>query len=183
MPELAKSSGNSNIDALREEANQLPPAERMVEIHALEGRLCATTAQHNVLDLCMAVATSTDFSRGEKPVWLMLAGGSGSGKTYTAKLLGDLEHTLIELRGKVTAAGFHSGYNKRKTNEAVKGLLNELDNKCLILYELGKALSGSANDVKALIGTLADCFDGETRDQFGTQDYQGTILAHFSMIA
>jgi hypothetical protein len=128
----------------------------------------------------MATATSLDFSKGEKPVWLILEGNSGSGKTYTVELLDQYKGMVY--RGKLTAAGIASGYADGKGGK-VKGLFRELDQKCLVLTELGKTLSLNGNELKALMGTLASAFDGRVRDQVGTQDYQGDLRAHFAMLA
>jgi len=154
--------------------------ECMKTIHQLEDELIATPAQHMVLDLAMATGTTLDFSRGKKPVWLILEGNSGSGKTYTVELLEQYQSMVY--RGKLTAAGMASGYVDSKGG-TIKGLFRELDNKCLVLTELGKTLSLTGNELKALMGTLASAFDGTVRDQVGTQDYQGDLRAHFALLA
>jgi len=160
--------------------HRVQACECMKDIHELEAELIATPAQHMVLDLAMATATSLDFSKGKKPVWLILEGNSGSGKTYTVELLEQYQGMVY--RGKLTAAGMASGYVDSRGGK-VKGLFRDLDQKCLVLTELGKTLSLNGNELKALMGTLASAFDGTVRDQVGTQDYQGDLRAHFALLA
>jgi hypothetical protein len=57
-------------------------ADQYCQIHDLENELYATPAQHAMLDLAMAVASSVDLSivNGWPVVWLMFSGPRPAGK-------------------------------------------------------------------------------------------------------
>ena len=112
-----------------------------------------------------------------KPIWLMLAGSSGSGKTLLLKTLTDQEgvRQVSSIKGE---AAFLSGSNKReRAKDATGGILRELgDNGMLLYMDLTSLLSQDERTVKSMLAILRELYDQTWVRDIGGEG--GRSLAH-----
>jgi hypothetical protein len=148
-------------------------ADQYRQIHALENELYATPAQHAMLDLAMAVASSVEVSivNGWPVVWLMFSGPPSCGKTSTVELLRGCQSKVI-FRDQITAAGLKSDYVNPQSGKTPRGLLYGLDKHCLVIKEMAALFSLHPNALKTFIGTLQAAYDGQFDSQSGTVGHQ-----------
>ncbi len=94
------------------------------------------------------------------PVWLLIVGGSSSGKTETVQPLAALPFT--HLVGTLTEAAFLSGSSKRDTNaDSTGGLLREVgDFGILVLKDFTSLLSIHHDKRMAILAALREIYDG-----------------------
>jgi hypothetical protein len=159
------------------------PAARWNEIQQVEELLVATSYQRRMLDLSMAVSTAIDYSLVSELnplVWLIISGPPSSGKTTSVGLLKPYKQAVF--RDKITAAGLSSGFVNPKTGVTPKGLLVELDGKCLVIRELASLFVGRAKDVQGFLGILQTVFDGGYQSNDGTVGYK-EATGRFGIIA
>ncbi len=104
-------------------------------------------------------ATVANLMDGD-PAWLMIVGGSSSGKTETVQPLAALPFT--HLVGTLTEAAFLSGSSKRDTNaESTGGLLREVgDFGILLLKDFTSLLSIHHDKRMAILAALREIYDG-----------------------
>jgi hypothetical protein len=157
-------------------------ADQYRQIHTLENELYATPAQHAMLDLAIAVASSVDVSivNGWPVVWLMFSGPPSCGKTSTVELLRGCP-SKVTFRDQITAAGLKSDYVDPKSGKTPKGLLYALDKSCLVIKELASLFSLHPNALKAFIGMLQAAYDSQFDSQSGTVGHQ-SIKTRFAFL-
>lgn len=124
-------------------------------------------------------ATVANLMDGD-PAWLMIVGGSSSGKTETVQPLAALPFT--HLVGTLTEAAFLSGSSKRDTNaESTGGLLREVgDFGILLLKDFTSLLSIHHDKRMAILAALREIYDGSWSKRGGNdggknQEWSGKI--------
>src|SRR5262245_44404322 len=148
-------------------------ADQYHQIHALEHELYATPAQHAMLDVAMAVASSVEVSivNGWPVVWLLFSGPPSCGKTSTVELLRGCDSKVI-FRDQITAAGPKSDYIHPQSGKKTTGLLYGLNARCLVVKEMAALLSLHPNALRTFIGMFQAAYDGRFDSQSGTVGHQ-----------
>ncbi|MBI4158443.1 MAG: hypothetical protein HY505_02395 [Candidatus Yanofskybacteria bacterium] len=112
-----------------------------------------------VIDIAMAIAySSLKSDLVDVPLWGVLVGPPSSMKTELVKALRGLEH--IYYLDTLTSNPFSSGYVAPKGRKSYD-LLDELDNKCLVIRDMTTLFSLNEETVKKLLGELVAIYDEE----------------------
>jgi ABC-type dipeptide/oligopeptide/nickel transport system ATPase component len=94
------------------------------------------------------------------PIWLMLVGASGSGKTKLLRSLLGLERVVPVSSIKGEAALLSGVKKKEIARDATGGLLRVLgDNGCLAFMDFTSVLSKSRDALNEILGVLRELFD------------------------
>lgn len=116
------------------------------------------------------------------PVWLMLAGPSGGGKTAILKSILKLPRvrSVASISGE---AALLSGTSKKdRAEDATGGVLTELgDNGCLAFMDFTSVLSKGKESVSETLGVLRELFDRTWRRDIGSDG--GRSLQHTGRVA
>jgi hypothetical protein len=111
------------------------------------------------------------------PIWTMLIGQSGSGKTKMLKSLLKLPRVVAvgSMKGE---ASFLSGTSRReKAKDATGGVLNKLgDNGCIAYMDFTTLISKGENVVNEILGALRELFDETYQREVGTEG--GRTIEH-----
>lgn len=114
----------------------------------------------NYIDVVLATVVAHGF--GGDPLWLMLIGSSGSGKTELLRALyGERIHHMSNL----TPQALVSGLKQTKGDPSV---LPDLDGKVWVIKDLTTLLSEHPKDRAKIFGQLRDVYDGFTSKAFGS---------------
>lgn len=111
------------------------------------------------------------------PVWMMIAGDSGGGKTMILKSFLKLPKVRSVSSIKGEAALLSGVSEKDKAKDATGGLLRELgDNGCMAFMDFTSVLSKGKDAVSELLGVLRELFDGTWSRDIGGEG--GRSLSH-----
>lgn len=113
----------------------------------------------DIIDVVMAIAFSSlkpEFS--DVMLWGIIAGAPSSMKTEMMKALRGLSH--IYYLDTLTSNPFASGYVAPKGHKSYD-LLDELDDKCLVIRDMTTLFSLNEETVKKLLGELVAIYDEE----------------------
>jgi hypothetical protein len=132
---------------------------RLAEIHQWLARLVSAPGLHRLLDIAMATVVSVDLSiaEGTPLVWLLAPAAPSTGKTETVLSLHG--YSKAKFVDTLTPEAFATAY-KDKDKKKGKSLLDELDDKCLVIKDLTTIFSLQDYKVKKLLGDLATIHDG-----------------------
>jgi len=125
----------------------------------------------------VVLATVIAHSFGGDPLWLMLIGASGSGKTELLRALsGDRVYHLSNLTPQTLVSGL-------KLQRGDPSLLPEIDGKVLVVKDLTTLLSENAKDRSKIFGQLRDLYDGFTSKAFGSGVGKRSYGCHVGLVA
>jgi len=147
------------------------------EVHAAFEQIGAVN--RDILDIVMSSAYSslrTDLV--EAPLWAVLVGAPSSMKTELVKGLNGLPH--IYYLDTLTSNPFASGYVAPKGKKAYD-LLDELNDKCLVIRDMTTLFSLNEDTVKKLLGELVAIYDQEFAKFSATRGKQ-SYKARFSLL-
>jgi hypothetical protein len=157
-------------------------ADRLLKIHALLDDVTSSPGSHDILELALGTVLSLPVSQRDETavVWLLIVGPPADGKTFAVLLLKNADS--VYYLDTVTENFLASGYRDDKTGKSAPSLFKELDEKCVIIKELGTVFGLRADKVKKFLGDLQAIYDGEYHKATGTV---GTIRgkASFTMVA
>ncbi len=146
-----------------------PPRQAMQPVHEAVSKLLQFE-DYSFIDVLLATHVANQSNK-EEPVWLMLVGPSSHGKTEILENIATLPGTKI--LGGLTPRTLISGQIVQgKPAQTVKGvgLLNELDEKTVVIFDGSQILGLRREERKALLGQLRDVFDGRLSYSFGTHN-------------
>jgi hypothetical protein len=156
--------------------------DRLLRIHALLDEVTSSPGSHDILELALGTALSLPVSQRDETalVWLLIVGPPADGKTFAVLLLKNAAG--VYYLDTVTENFLASGYRDDKTGKPAPNLFKELDEKCIIIKELGTVFGLRADKVKKFLGDLQAIYDREYHKATGTV---GTIhgKAAFTMVA
>jgi hypothetical protein len=113
------------------------------------------------------------------PLWLMLKGPPGSGKT---ELLSPLQgRPEAEFVSNLTSAALISGYGDPTKDESDWSLLPQLDGRCMVVKDFTTILSMNPMQRDEIYGILRDAYDGHASKAFGTGKRQ--YKSKFNLLA
>jgi len=146
-------------ELLRTESN-------LYRIHAALDEL--SSAGHDLIELVLATAISLPITQAAKDalVWLLIVGAPSSDKTNQATLLREMPH--VYFLDTLTENAFITGYIP-EDGQPPKDLLAELDQRCLIVKELGAIFSLKAELIRKVLGDLQAIYDGHFAKYTGTR--------------
>lgn len=130
-------------------------------------------------DTYIDVVLATVIAHGFKgdPLWLMLIGASGSGKSEILRALyGERVYHLSNL----TPQTLVSGLKQRKGDPS---LLPDINGKVVVVKDLTTLLSENAKDRSKIFGQLRDLYDGFTSKAFGSGVGRRAYGCHVGFIA
>lgn len=129
------------------------------------------------IKLALATIISTQLS-GNDPVWLLLVGPAGEGKSVIIESVEGSTKVLWEstLSSKSLCSGFGLGATR-----ADPSILARVDNKCLALKDYTEILEKSEIERREIQSILRGAYDGRLKRPFGTgvREY----ICKFSMLA
>jgi hypothetical protein len=100
------------------------------------------------------------FLPGRPPVWLMVLGPPGCGKTKLLEFVGT--NTKGVVRSKLSPAAFLSGYDKN-----LSLLTPDVDGKNLVIKDMSSMVTGRADRIEELTSQLRYLYDGELAPHTG----------------
>lgn len=172
---------SAGADSLATVTKQSTATDRLLKIHALLDEVTSSPWSHDILELAMATALSLRISQQDETalVWLLIVGPPSSDKTFAVLLLktaGDVYYLDT-----VTENFLGSGYRDEKGGRA-PDLFKELNEKCVVIKELGTVFGLRPDKVKKFLGDLQAIYDREYHKATGTV---GTIhgKAAFAIVA
>ena len=120
-------------------------------------------------------AVAANHLQGFDPVWLLVVGSSGGGKTEILRPLTTLPH--VHLAATLTMAGLLSGSSKRdRGKDATGGLLRQVgDFGIIVPKDFTSVLTMSGDRRDELLSALREIYDGEWVRHVGTDG--GQMLA------
>ena len=115
----------------------------------------------------LAAAAANLYLPGE-PVWLLLVGASGGGKTEIVRALSTLPQ--VQQAATVTEAALLSGTPKREHSKDAKGgLLNQIGERGVIVFKDFTSILSLHKDARAqVLAALREIFDGAWTRHVGT---------------
>jgi len=122
-----------------------------------------------LVKLVYAAFLANTIEDAEHPVWLMIVGPPGSGKT---RMVNWFEQThIVKILSDMTPAALLSAYDKEAS------ILNGMDGKTLIVTDMSSVLEGPPELVGKLFGSLRHAFDGRYRRATGrgTSEFEGKM--------
>lgn len=127
------------------------------------------------IDVVLATVVAHRF--GGDPLWLMLIGASGAGKTELLRALsGERIYSLSDL----TPQALVSGLKLRKGDPS---LLPDMDGKVVVIKDLTTLLSQNEKDRAKIFGQLRDLYDGYTSKAFGSGVGRRSYACRVGLIA
>lgn len=170
------------------QADALSPAEktdkkkRVITERANHKELFKTFSNQLKLDsedtLAIVLATVLAHRLPGDPLWVLLVGKSGAGKTEFLTTLEDFDECVFT--AEFTPHTLVSGMNT--TMGMDPSLLPKLDNKVLVVKDFTVILSMHPTGRDEIFGQLREAYDGNYRKQFGnglSREYE----AHFGLLA
>ncbi len=138
----------------------------LYRIHALLEDL--SSASHDLIELVLATAISLPVTQAasEALVWLLVVGAPSSDKTNQVTLLREMPN--IYFLDTLTENAFVTGYVP-ESGERPKDLLAELNERCLVVKELGALFSLKAELIRKVLGDLQAIYDGHFAKYTGTR--------------
>ncbi len=132
----------------------------------------------DLVDVVMSVPAGNRLLTTD-PLWLLLKGPPGSGKTEALNALTGVPDEVVFV-GNITPAALVSGWGL-STGEADASLLPTLDGKTLVVKDFTTVLSMNPAARDEVFATLRDVYDGHASKHFGTgrREYK----SRFNMIA
>jgi hypothetical protein len=160
---------------------------RLQKIHKLLGGVTSSPHIHDLVEVVIATATSLPLCRSDHaaPLWLLVEGNPSSGKTDAVFTLKGVESVFW--LDTLTENSFLSGYVEDDKSKAGRRrphvqLLDQLDDKTLVIKDFTTLLSGKDEKVKRVFGELQSIFDGEFSKATGTVGVLRS-KSRFAMIA
>ena len=105
------------------------------------------------VEIILATAVAT-YLKGD-PLWVLLVGPSGGGKTEILNMFTDAEDVMV--LSKMTSHTLMSGLSTVKEGE---DLIYQLDGKLLVIKDLAPILEMGRDEQKEVLSDLRDAFDG-----------------------
>jgi len=138
----------------------------LYRIHAALDEL--SSAGHDLIELVLATSVSLPMTQAVKDalVWLLVVGAPSSDKTNQVTLLRDMPH--VYFLDTLTENAFITGYIP-EDGQPPKDLLAELDQRCLVVKELGAIFSLKAELIRKVLGDLQAIYDGQFAKFTGTR--------------
>ena len=134
----------------------------------------------DVVDFLLAMMIERYYPYG-KPVWVFLIAASGAGKTKLLKMFTAWKQTYYI--SEVKKKDLVSGYKEAGDADSVKyGILEDFDNKTVIIDDMSQILSGDKEERNAVFGTFRLVFDGEEHKGYGNRKGKLTYKADFGMV-
>jgi hypothetical protein len=127
------------------------------------------------LDIVLATAAA-NFIEGD-PVWLLLVGPSGGGKTELLNMFQDSKHALTI--SKFTKNTLLSGFKNLPTGQ---DLLFQMKDKLVIIKDLAPILELGKDEQREILADLRDAYDGYVSKRWGTGQTK-TWKGKFGLIA
>ncbi len=144
-------------------------ADRLIKIHALLDEVTSSPWSHEVLELAMATVASLPISERDETalVWLLIVGEPSTDKTFVVLLLKTARGVYSV--DTVTENFLGSGY-RDDTGKAAPNIFAKLDQKCIVIKELGTVFSLRPDKVRKFLGDLQAIYDREYHKLTGTVD-------------
>lgn len=138
---------------------------RLEELLAIFGRWLHLPDESAVLAVLGAVAANR---LDGDPVWLLLVGPPGGGKSETLQALGDLPH--VHSAATLTEAALLSGTPKKEHADSAKGGLLRVMGEfgIVVAKDFGSVLSMNRDARAALLAALREVYDGSWTRHVGT---------------
>jgi hypothetical protein len=132
----------------------------------------------NLVDVTLAVPAGNRLFATD-PLWLMLKGPPGSGKTEVLNPLYGLSQWALFV-SKLNTQALISGFSDPKS-EKDHSLLPQLNGKCLVIKDFTTILAMNDKQRDEIFGILRDVYDGHASKHFGTgrKEYQ----SRFNLLA
>ena len=119
--------------------------------------------------------TIANFFQDTTPVWLILIGASGSGKTDFLEIFRGHDKTQFE--SKMTGQTLFSG------KKGVPHKIWQFNDKCIFVKDLAPMQGGSGDDLKNLFGYLRDAYDGNVDVSWGSGQADAHWEGKFGLVA
>lgn len=116
------------------------------------------------------------------PVWLVMLGASGSGKTEVLKVIEGAK-CVYPVTG-ITSNALVSGYIQKDAegNPINNSLLRLLDGKIMLLKDLSEFITKGREEMQKIWGILREAFSGSVHYGFGGQAKMVVIRSLFQML-
>lgn len=102
---------------------------------------------------CVTASYMANVLEGRPPIWLVILGDPGGGKTELLKLFEKCERTVS--KSNITPASLLSGWDSAESL-----LTPEMDGKVLLLYDFSTFIEGSRDQVVKLMSLMRYVYDG-----------------------
>lgn len=169
--------------------NASEPAREPLERNTFEEVLAdfkqvyhVTQDMEDCILFCLAIIATTPIRRD--PVWGMLVGPPGSGKTCLIDAFQWCTH-VADHHSTLTATTMVSGYKVPNGDGTYKdmSLIHSIDGKTLFIKDLTAILSKPATVQDEFFGLIRDIYDGHYKHQFGNGKVIDVHDVNFSIVA
>jgi predicted transcriptional regulator len=110
-----------------------------------------------VIKLILATVISNRKNKGDKPIWLLLLGGSSSGKTILLQLLRKVGKWVIDV-DTLSVNTFASGFGG---NDRDNSLLHKANNGILVFKDFTTITSMNEEGLREIMGQMRAIYDGK----------------------
>jgi hypothetical protein len=158
------------VPRLREPPRFRDPVLDAIGVHDAVDVFCRWLAlDHPPLELYATLGAYAANMLDGDPVWLMLIGGSGSGKTELLMSLRALDRVVFRSTLSGEAALLSGTAKKERAKDSTGGLLHEIgEHGVLVLKDFTSILSMNRDTRAILLAALRETFDGSWSRQVGT---------------
>lgn len=130
-----------------------------------------------LIDVCMAVALHSTIQESGTPIWIVIIGPSGAGKTQIASQPFQKWTDRIYNIDMITPRTFVTGFVKGKD------LLPSLQGKLVLLKDLSSITEARPDSAKEIFAQLRHIFDGNLSGNWGSGKDSVSYKTQFDMIA
>ncbi len=143
--------------------DDIPIVERKEFYRELKDLLIFEDVQRSQMDIFLAAVIANLKTKG-RPVWLLIVGPPGCGKTMGMLALANspFVHTVSAMK----PAALISGWGLKGSEDM--SLIPKLDGKILMVKDMSSLLSQNKDVVAEVLGLLRDAYDGCCSRPFGT---------------
>ena len=133
----------------------------------------------------VAIAATLDREIPGDPIWIFLVGPSGATKTELIRSLSGYHraYTLDLLTPKSLVSGQAEKDEETKELVPVAGILQDLDERILLLKDFTTVLSAGDETRTAIYGDLRSAYDGYLEKAFGTLREPIRVKSSFGLVA